>query len=228
MVSPADQDLIFIRIGLPRDATWYRRSRDGGATWEDMRGLGDLSQPFSGAYLNLQLHRTDPRRAFTVGGCETPCSNRSPDFGVPLLQTFDRGDTWVKTSLPQVGMPSVMDGGAGVAPGRFYVASYGGTIRGARLYRSDDDAVTWSTIHDFADGVLTSLAYDRDVPDRLFVGLNGSDRRGRVLTSADGGTTWDEISPPDFGWVRSIKIGVDRRHLSGGTDEGIWRLPLPY
>jgi len=231
-LSPADQRLIY----LYRGRTWdlgqvLVRSRDGGATWEEL--------PLSCRMVRLQPHPTDPRRVFDLGGCSARTLSVSIDQGEQWSQLF--------TSGAEGGIESLV-GGWSAAPARFYLASHYagrrlsptqfGCCAVTGLYRSDNDGQTWTEKQTWSNASTWSseqavshrgqrfggLAYDPSEPDRVYVGLTYAG--GGVKVSADGGSSWSDLGRQDLGEIHDLALGVDGRHLYAATDEGVYRLSL--
>jgi hypothetical protein len=252
-ISPANPEVMYLAAAGPYELVLLR-SRDAGATWERARPVtngdtGSLRRTI------LEPHPTDASRLF-----RSDLSGGGTSTGNPLQQSRDQGATWADfwrnpSGAPRrMASPSALVGGQGAAPSRFYLALLNDArVGGSSLQRSDDDGATWTEMVGFkgfggdrgterALGldpddpsiVLTGLAYNPAVPDRVYVGVNenvresGSTRRvgRRVITSGDGGATWTDLSEQDIGAIQALALGIDGRNLYAATDQGVWRLPL--
>ena len=180
-------------------------SRDGGRSWEQLAtGVSgpvdfhamDVSRAdpnvIYGVYGDLQVSR-DGGKTWAVAGSppadvfDIAASALSPDFvyastrqGVMLSR--DGGKTWELTG-PQ-GQPASM---VQTAPdGTVYAF-----ILGSGLMKSPRSVIDWKPVSNgFGQRVLLHLAVDPADPKRMFAVTDESE----VLTSSDGGTTWQPLS----------------------------------
>jgi photosystem II stability/assembly factor-like uncharacterized protein len=242
-VSPADHHLVYLALaGSPTNATDFRflRSRDGGATWQQ---LEEFHSSLCGWGVRLlEPHPTNAQRAFRTAGCYA-----GRNLGDALRQSTDQGATWSALFEPQMAFPARLVGGRAVAPGRYYLAANRDSrAGGSALFRTDDDGSTWAEVVAFEGGGtiqqpdapdvrIGGLAYDPAKPDRVYVGLNeyadqlsGRTRTGsRVIASSDGGATWAELGRGDPGEISDLVLGIDGLNLYMATDQGLWRLRSP-
>jgi hypothetical protein len=240
-VSPADHNLLFARLwthpgGNPNDSAlsstvW--RSRDGGRNWQaiQVRSSGPITP-----------HPTDPSRLFaSLGKAFLTSNNQGDTFSILQLVDGERAASG--------GPEHALVGGRGPLPGRWYAAVWDDQytaprfeppFSGSDLYRSDDDAGTWTNVlafHDGSPGTLVSgLAYDASNPDRVWTMLttrtaDPQDPRrvlksSRLQESSDDGLSWSDVGQGIDGSVNDLLLGVDGANLFAATDSGVWRLPL--
>jgi photosystem II stability/assembly factor-like uncharacterized protein len=231
-ISPADRALVY--VGLTGSATnspdfRFLRSRDGGAAWEQ---LEESHNSLCGWGVRLlRPHPTDPQRVFRTADCYA-----GRNLSDALRQSLDAGATWADLFEPQLAFPSHLVGGAGAAPGRFYLAANRDSrAGGSSLFRSDDDARTWSEVLAFRGGGtqdqpslpnvgIGGLAYDPAAPNRVYVGLAGGGRG--VRASSDGGRVWADLGGGHLGAVNALALSADGGDLYAATESGLWRHPL--
>lgn len=237
-VSPANGDLVYVALAgrsAPSGDFRFLRSRDGGATWEQLEEH-HLSLCGWGVPL-LAPHPTDESRVFRTAGCYA-----GRNIGDDLEESSDAGTTWVSRFRPDSAFANRLVGGRGGAPDRLYLGANRDPRGGGSLvYRSSDGGSTWTEVLAFRGGgsieeptqpnvTLVGLAYDPARPDRVYVGLNvrpaGGGPAGEVRTSADGGATWSDLGRPDPGPINDVVLGVDGLNLYVATGRGLWRLPL--
>ena len=237
-VSPADSQLVYATLThRGRNQIRLVRSADGGTTWETVLNR-EVSVHVScdwAIYL-LQAHATDPNRLFLA----TSCTPRAATADVE--QSLDRGATWAPTYPSRLAIPGrVVVAGTNPA-GQLLIPLakdyHGG---GSLLTRSQDDGATWTTILEFAGGGsmtgggpsvgIAGLSVDPTAPDRLLLGINASQASNmldsQIRLSQDGGTTWTEISPPDFPVISDLAFGIDGRMMFAATGTGVWRATTP-
>ena len=217
-VSPADHNLIYAATGVANNSFDFRRSQDGGATWTTLEGpLG--TNLCIWAVLILAPHPTDGQRVMRTSGCY---AGRNVPFGDSLNQSVNRGATWAPLFHPTPLFPSRLAGGHGNQPARFYMAAYfGAPPGGGKVFRSDDDGVTWNQVLNFATGpAVSGLAYDPTQPDQVYAGLT----TGSVQASHDGGTTWADLGSGGLGGVADLAVSLDGTYLLAATDLGVWRI----
>lgn len=240
-VSPADPSLFYLAIkDSPSIAYQFQvyRTRDGGATWEQL--ASEQASMCGWGVSILQPHATDPSRVFRAWTCFSGGTGSNP-----LYDSVDQGTTWRERYRVQYTFAELLAGGRGAAPGRYYLAlRRHGQIGGSFLVRSDDDA-TWTEVLTFprsrngpeqpsvTDTQIVALASDPANPDHLFVGLKDTvgisttaPSTYRVLGSADGGSTWLALSGPDFPKLSALALGIDGQNLYAATERGVLRLPL--
>jgi photosystem II stability/assembly factor-like uncharacterized protein len=156
------------------------RSVDGGLTWRELAaGFGDETE-----YVRrVSIAPSDASRLY-VG---------TREHGV--YASGDGGETW---SLANAGLTDLRVGEIAVSPVDPDLVLAGGLIRG--LHRSDDGAATWEPTDEAAR--VTALSF---LPDgsRAFMGRAD----GRLLSSTDGGVTWNLAESVDGG-ISSTTTGT--------------------
>ena len=118
--------------------------------------------------------------------------------------------------------PSRLVGGRGSQPLRFYLGAHFAAVPGGgKLFRTDDDGVTWTTLLNFASGPsVGGLAYDAAAPDRVYAGLT----TGEVRASHDAGVTWAALGSSVLGGLEDLALSLDGSHLFAATPSGVWRM----
>ncbi|MBL8843589.1 MAG: glycosyl hydrolase [Planctomycetes bacterium] len=196
-VHPKDENLVYAAVlghlFGPSEQRGVYRSRDGGATWQQVLHVG----PDAGA-CDLLLDPANPRVvwATTWRVRRTPHSLESGGEGSGLWRSMDGGDTWTELSR-RPGLPGGTLGIIGVAvsparPGRVWAmveADDGG------LFRSEDDGATWQRVNEDRNLRQRAWYYTRVVadprdPDGVYV-LNVQQWR-----SDDGGRTFAPLPTP--------------------------------
>jgi photosystem II stability/assembly factor-like uncharacterized protein len=146
-VDPRDPDLVYVaalgHVFGPSTERGVFRSRDGGATWENVLFVDE-----STGAVDLAMDMANPRVLYAAFWQvrRTPWSLESGGPGSGLYRTADRGDTW--TAVTE-GLPKGVKGkiGVAVAPARgdrvwaLVEAEDGG------LFRSDDAGATFSRVN---------------------------------------------------------------------------------
>ena len=203
---PSDAGIIY-SSGHPASGgnTGLLVSRDGGRTWQQVSpGAGgpvdfhamDVSRAdpnvIYGIYGKVQVSR-DGGETWTVAGAppadvfDIAGSALIPDIVYAatrngLMVSRDAGKTWEPTG-PQ-GQPASM---VQAAPDKTVYAF----VIGSGLMKSPGAALDWRPVNnEFGERVLLHLAVDPANPNRLFAVTDES----TVLTSTDGGKTWQPLS----------------------------------
>jgi photosystem II stability/assembly factor-like uncharacterized protein len=250
-VSAADHDRLYLALKQapgPTSALRLLRSRDGGRIWQPLQA--DESSQCEWSVLLLQPQPTNADRLFRATVC---IAGRT--FGASLEQSTDAGASWVAVynaepyRTPELGYPTLLVGGQGDAPGRYYLATNrDARIGGSSLVRSDDDANTWTEVlafhgggtpgyrraEDPADAPNTrigGLVVDAADTDRIYVGLLVYDEYppeqpvgGGVLVSTDGGASWAPLGQQNLGGVNALVFSAEDQSLYAATGQGLWRL----
>jgi hypothetical protein len=245
-VSPADRGLVYLGLVPRADISSdfrFLRSRDGGATWEQ---LEEHHNSLCGWGVPILLpHPSDAGRVFRTAACVA-----GRDVGLPLRHSADQGATWTtvfgdtRFGDVQTAFPVRLVGGRDAAPARFYLAANRDSrTGGSSLFRSDDDGGSWTEVLAHHDGTprpqptnaqIAALAYDPARPDRVYVGVNefagqSANRvlaTSRVRASADGGATWSDLGQRELGTISDLALGIDGQSLYAASDRGVWRLPV--
>jgi len=219
-VSPANHHLVYLATAQGSGSFEFRRSLDGGSTWTLLEG--PLNGPTcTWTVLILFPHPTNDLRVFRTSGCY---AGFSVPFGDSLDQSTDRGATFSSLFHPTPLFPSSFVGGHGAQPTRIYQgAHFGAPPGGGKLFRSDDDGVTWNQILNFATGPsVAGVTYDPATPDRVYAGLTNA----VVQASHDAGTTWAQLGGQvgNSNGVTDLALTLDRQYLLAATDQGVFRI----
>lgn len=173
------------RYGGPRAEIYFRRSTDGGATWQPDRPLVATGR-----------EQNDPQLAVANDG--TVFALWLDRWETRLVRSFDQGDTWTAPVEVAPGLPFTDHGWLAIAAdGRdvyvalnasdsYVVASHDGGASFGPPVRTSDDSRYWFHTGGAvaADGTVYFAAADYDAVD--FSGDVGID----VLRSVDGGGSW--------------------------------------
>ena len=224
-VSPVDHNLLYLVEPLgPLQPSRISRSTDGGTTWVKATDISHAASPCAPQVTILTPHPTDLGRVFSDQGCYA-----GRNFGTPVSQSRDQGATW--TTLfgdHQSLIPRRVIGGFAANPQRYYLSTSAWMrVAAARLYRSDDDGVTWTQVLEAGDPqsiLFGGLVVDANNPDTVFVATGHTpnpDDTG-VRMSIDGGMTWTFLGRQDIGWVNDL-VRMPDGTLLAATNEGIWR-----
>ncbi len=220
VVSPSSPQLIYLAAGQPVNDFRLLRSTNGGSTWTTLEGPLPTNL-CTWTVLILTPHPTDAQRAFRTIGCY---AGRNVPFGDWLRQTTNQGSIWSDLFHEAPYFPDHIVGGAGAMANRFYLAShFAAPPGGGRIYRSDDDGASWTTIMTMSSGpAVGGLVYNPVQPDVVYVGFTD----GTVQTSGDAGTTWDGLGQGNLGGMSDLKLSLDAQYLYAATQLGVWRLHL--
>ena len=216
---PGEKEKYAWVTGKP-DSTGYGTvlfTADAGETWE-RQGLG--TPEFSGTDF-LEVWAEDKDNVWVTG------------TGNTLLRTSDGGRTWVKVQVPE--------DIAGVDLDPIYVVDRqtvwvgGRTATTGIIYKSEDHGATWfrlDTTFFHRNGIQGLWAVD---PEKIYVvgphQLAGSSNlRGFIGYTADGGATWDSLTPADnfnkWEWIGVVSSGSTlviyggKSHYMVSTDAG--------
>ena len=248
---PADPNLLYLGVGggrgAPADFRFFR-SRDGGATWQQLEehhfSLCSWNVPI------LQPHPADARRVFRVADC---IAGRT--FGETLTQSTNGGASWTPLFNPQpnappfLGYPQFLVGGQGLEPAavvprgqsrsarRWLVAlpqrrRRGHLERGARLPRRRVARLCAGRGPERAEcapgraGVRTAQPDHVYIGRQVFPGFFEPPAGGAVAASPDEGETWADLGRQDIGAVSDLAVGTDGGWLFAATDQGLWRWRL--
>jgi photosystem II stability/assembly factor-like uncharacterized protein len=198
-IHPQDPNFIYISTGIfdrcaanaDHDGTdpggvGILRSRDGGATWEEL-GVQQGFAPDDLYIGSLYMHPTNPDILLAAAGNDVfPSPMGHPMGGIYLSE--DGGDTWQE----------VLDGmhfsAVEICEGDPQVA-YAGALSG--FFRSEDGGHTWTQVagalwgsDDIVAGFPIDMQCDPRDPMRIFV----NNYNGGNFLSEDGGQTWQDAS----------------------------------
>ncbi len=173
-------------------------STDGGATWKSgnpsLLALSQQQHLKSRIISDTETEGMMDSHAVVIGGSKTVwLANR-----MGLFNSADNGATWQELGI---GRYSPLTYARDVAvsahvPGRLYAALSGAANSDAgSLWRSEDDGESWHRFdHTVAiTSTLMSIAESRSRGERVYCAA----RRGQVLGTEDGGTTWTGFPLPD-------------------------------
>ena len=181
------EDTFYLYYVSVRDAAsnGVYRSTDSGATWTKVFN-GEISN-WSYYTARIEAVPGEAGHLFFTGG---PQSNA--DASQPARQGFyqsaDGGATW--TAVPNV--LEVMAFGFGApAPGGDYLSIYiVGWVNGVYgIWRSNDDAESWTLLGDYPAGILdgiSTISGDPNIYGQVYVGFHGA---GYAYLPADGAST---------------------------------------
>lgn len=241
-VSPADPRVMYLGVSSRpvQDSAYARllRSRDGGASWDEIEKVGKNCRTNVQV---LQAHPSDAQRIFRSARCIA-----GPSTSGALAESRDQGATWSRLYDLPGSTVSRLVGGLGVLPQRLYLEMREVTMWNSHLMRSYDDGATWSeATAPWANLALPpqtertqlgGLDYDPAAPDRVYVAVNvhqsnrtpgvNSFLLSRVMTSADGGSTWSDVGWTGEAEIADLKLGIDGKNLYVVTAESVWRLAL--
>jgi hypothetical protein len=234
-ISAADPAVVYLYFrsvnAPPPGDRRLLRSRDGGATWDEISP--DFAKTLcESGYGVFAPHAGDAQRVFIAGDCESP---RPPTANLYL--SSDQGEHWslLFDGKQQGAFPRRIVGGGGATPRRLYLATRKPAATGGAysisLFRSDDDGQTWTEQQPFGTEVVPGddvggLAYDPANPDQLYVARAAASTTVEVATSSDGGATWTQTGKRNLGTIYDLAFGVDGRNLYAATDRGVFRLRL--
>jgi photosystem II stability/assembly factor-like uncharacterized protein len=220
-IHPRNPDLVYVAaLGHawgPNDERGLYRSKDGGATWEQI-----LFRSNTAGAIDLSMDPNNPRILYCSfwEAQRTPYSMWSGGPGSSLYRSTDGGDTWTDISRKQ-GLPKGVLGKIGVAvsparPDRVWALI---EAEDGALCRSDDGGETWQRISENDDLRRRAWYYmhvfaDPQDADVVWV-LNLS-----CWKSIDGGANFTEVATP-HGDNHDLWIDPnDTRRLIEGNDGG--------
>lgn len=150
--------------------------------------------------------------------------------GQGVLRSSDDGHTWNRIPLGQALEFDAVVRSLAIHPESPNVVFAGSDVG---LARSDDAGTTWSRVESpFNDMQVWSIAIDPNDPGSMLIGT-GAPSRAVVFRTADGGKSWDRLSPelPErcAGVSKPRILTITYDHLDGrsawfGVEEGgLWR-----
>jgi len=146
-------------------------STDGGALWTLVHP-GEIA-PWSGFNAELLAVPGEAGHLFFTSGPQGSARDHHPANN-PLMRSLDGGKTWTPVSGVLEAHAIGFGKGAASHPALLIV----GWVRGEYgVWRSEDDAATWTRIGDFPLGILDSISAisgDSDDPTLVYVGFRGA------------------------------------------------------
>jgi len=220
VIHPEDPDLVYVAaLGHPFGKNPERgvyRSKDGGASWENVLFLND-----STGAVSLAMNPKNPRIIYAgMWRAERKpwtLISGGPEGG--LYKTTDGGDTWTKLSggLPEGIVGKVTVTVSGGNPDRVWAMVEAEPGNG--LYRSDDAGATWTFLT--GRSVLASRAFyfhhvvaDPEDENTVYI-LNEY-----MYRSVDGGENFDEEIPVHHGDVHDMWINPKNSQIFVIGDDG--------
>jgi photosystem II stability/assembly factor-like uncharacterized protein len=147
------------------------RSTDGGASWTLVHA-GEITR-WSGGNAELLAVPGQAGHLFFTAGPQGGSDIPHPADN-PLMRSVDGGKTW----RPVLGVLEAHAFGFGKGTGANPALLVAGWVRGQYgVWRSEDDAATWTRIGDFPLGILESIGAisgDGDDPTLAYVGFRGA------------------------------------------------------
>ena len=163
------------------------RSTDGGASWTLIHG-GEIA-PWSAFNAELLAAPDRAGALFFTSGPQGSAGDAHPALN-PLMRSVDGGKSW--TLVANVLEAQAVGFGKGASAHTAILVA--GWVRGKYgVWRSEDDAATWTQIGDFPLGILDSvgaIAGNGDDPNRVYLGFRGA---GYATLGASGAAP---VSPP--------------------------------
>jgi len=185
------------------------KTADGGRSWSPIENL-----PLNSSA--VAFDPSQPAKIFVGEGWH------SGSF-LYVYKTTSGGQSWEKIRILYVFSGSVSVGVADiwidpVNSNNILVAAEGsgGLYGGGGVYKSTNGGYAWTRPFNLWSSALAADPYDSSI---IYV---GTAHNGYVFRSADGGSSWDSITPGgDWVWeVRDLAVD-DNSHLYAATDEGL-------
>lgn len=225
MVLPDARDgALYAGLGLGHFGVKLRRSRDGGARWEDIAAPAYPKQP-EGVTDTLPDGREWPWRVEQIWALEAGKKDGSLFCGtIPggLFRSDDRGDSWqLVQSLWDHPQRKAWFGGGADYPGihSICVEDTGALTLGVScggVWRSEDDGATWALCGEgmYAEFMPPERRYDMSIqdPHRLVQCPSNPDvlwaqHHNGVFRSTDRGEKWQDVptaTPAKFGFAVAV------------------------
>ena len=221
-LHPTNPDVAFVaavgHLWGPNPERGVYRTRDGGATWEQVLFVNENT----GA-IDLAMDPADPNTLFAAmyQRQRTAFGFSASGGGSGLYRSTDGGDTW--TELTE-GLPDGEKGRIGLdvwrRDGNVVYAIVQASGDGSGLYRSDDRGETWRRMSDRNPRPMYFSLVRIDPNDSQRIYLGGVS----FSVSEDGGRTWWEGDAAEGIHVDHHALWVDPanpRHVVLGTDGGV-------
>jgi photosystem II stability/assembly factor-like uncharacterized protein len=219
-VHPENPDVAYAgvlgNIFGPNSERGVYRTRNGGATWENVLFVSD-----STGVRDLALNPRNPRILFaaTWRAERKPWTMISGAEEGGIWRTKDSGDTWEKLGG---GLPEGLVGKAAVTvsranPDRVWVLIEAPNDRGG-VYRSDDGGDTWTHINDERRLQQRAWYYTHIYADPLDENTVYALNTG-YNKSIDGGVTWTSYSVP-HGDVHDLWVNYENPNFQVVANDG--------
>lgn len=170
------------------------RSDDGGQTWKEInRGLSELT------VVSIAINPRNPTHLYVA-----------TEQGI--FRSFDRGEQWAETAAFRDVWAIAVNPDD---PSILYAGSADGVI-----YKSIDEAISWTVANKTLKSVVTSLAVDTANRSVIYAGTLSAG----VLRSSDSGQTWTS-SNQGMSTRRVFSVLIDpvvARTVYAGTDSGLY------
>jgi hypothetical protein len=205
-------------------ASWTRRSslkassRQCSLAWRLVRGFSRLTNWFARHPFLAQAGRLGIHSLVRLSGGTLLCIAdrtvlRSTDDGASFLAAFAdfQGHRPLRMGICQDHL------------GRVYLGEYSSNRRrdAVRLWRSDDDAVTWHPVHTWPPGSIRHVHFVQFDPyDRtIWVGTGDANHESQIACSRDGGISFEAIGGGTQLW-RAVSVIFTPAAVFWGTDIG--------
>src|SRR5262245_51105664 len=189
--------------GAAPSAAGIYRSTDGGATWTHV--YGRAVAPFSGYNAVLKAVPGQAGHLFFTSGQQGSAGDPNPDQAAVFMRSTDGGATW--TAVPNV-LEVYAFGFGQAASGQTYpaifIAGFVNSVWG--IWRSDDNAQSWTQISNFPLGSLDQVVTidgDKNIYGQVYVGFIGS------------GYAYGKVAPPN-----NFTIALSAAPVAGGSVSG--------
>jgi hypothetical protein len=141
-----------------------------------------------------------------------------------LYRSADQGATFVPTFSEFHGRRPLPAGMCQDHTGRIYLGEYSlNKERNAvRLWRSDDDGLTWHPVHTWPSGTVRHIHFVQFDPyeQLIWVGTGDDDSECHIVLSQDGGVSFEAIGGGSQVW-RAVSVLFTPEAILWGTDIGI-------
>ena len=229
LVDPTNSQILYHTLpttiivgGVPtRQASFIRRSANGGATWTTIVS-GIPTVPFDNANLlpPLVMDPADPTHLFVATD--------------KIYESTNSGTSWAPIPLPaQWSADTPVDALAVAAGGNILVASQVDPTLGSEIWVTTNQGATWNVWRPGGiDTPWTSLLIDPSDPAIMYAGspsFNVDNGNMRLMRTSNSGAGWSNIGGglPDSP-LRAIELstnafGADDDVLYVGTDLGVYQ-----
>jgi len=204
-IDPMIPSKIYAGMGGAGSSIPLFKSADSGASWTSLAQLDLDGSTWYGWISSLLVSSASPNVIYAAVNCGN-C------YGA-LFKTKDGGANWIRTGL-RAEMSTVMALDAADS-NTIYIGDYDPFGEGeADLDKSVDGGSTWTHPYGWYIGPVNALVIDKGNRATLYAGTPEG-----VFKSADGGTTWSNIS---------LGMGVTSLALDPGDPNTIYAAGTPY